>query len=380
MAYAEDSDESEAEHLPAHSVSGVVPARGDLPPDSAPPSTISPRAWRLTPVRTSSIPPPPDEDIARAVLDILLAAAEADGDVCRRETFAIRRLIGDLLGEGPLPKWVEQRITQFDAAQFDLTKTTTILASLSAEQKRHVLELARRVCDANNAYDLEEEQFVLGLVIALGLTKDDVEDLVLNTAPGLNGTAKRLFDIVFSGCFLACSWPLLLGIAGAVKVTSKGPALFAQSRYGKDGREIRVLKFRTMRVQEDGDVVRQACDGDPRITPLGNFLRRTSLDELPQFINVLKGDMSVSGPRPHAIAHNKMYRTQILEYMLRHKVRPGITGWAQVNGWRGETATLDKMVARVACDLEYIRSQTFWMDLRIVWLTIFGKQVRRNAR
>jgi putative colanic acid biosynthesis UDP-glucose lipid carrier transferase len=257
--------------------------------------------------------------------------------------------------------------------------TTRTLASLSVEQKRHVLELTRRVCDANDAYDLPEEQFVLALVIALGLSREEVDDLVLYTAPGLNGVLKRLFDVVFSATFVLLAWPLLLGIGLLVRLTSPGPALFKQKRYGKDGREIRVWKFRTMRVQEDGAVVRQAFDGDPRITPIGRFLRRTSLDELPQFLNVLGGSMSVAGPRPHAVAHNQIYRTQILEYMLRHKVKPGITGWAQVNGWRGQTETLDKMVGRVACDLEYIREQTFWLDLRIVLLTAFGKKVRQNA-
>jgi putative colanic acid biosynthesis UDP-glucose lipid carrier transferase len=134
-----------------------------------------------------------------------------------------------------------------------------------------------------------------------------------------------------------------------------------------------------MRVTEDGDDVEQAKRGDPRVTRLGALLRRTSLDELPQFWNVLKGDMSVVGPRPHALSHNKHYRTQILEYMLRHKVKPGITGWAQVNGWRGETETLDKMVQRVAHDLEYIRRYSFWFDVKIVLLTLLGGRASSNA-
>jgi putative colanic acid biosynthesis UDP-glucose lipid carrier transferase len=134
-----------------------------------------------------------------------------------------------------------------------------------------------------------------------------------------------------------------------------------------------------MRVTEDGIHVKQATYDDPRITRLGAFMRRTSLDELPQFVNVLVGDMSVVGPRPHAVAHNTLYRTKILEYMLRHKVKPGVTGWAQVNGWRGETDTLEKMVQRVAHDLEYIRRQSFFFDVWIIWLTLFGKRVRSNA-
>jgi putative colanic acid biosynthesis UDP-glucose lipid carrier transferase len=178
---------------------------------------------------------------------------------------------------------------------------------------------------------------------------------------------------------LASAWPLLAVLALGVKLTSPGPALFKQSRSGRDGHDIGVLKFRTMRVTENGSDVRQASKNDPRVTRFGAFLRRTSLDELPQFVNVLLGDMSVVGPRPHAVAHNAHYRTKILEYMLRHKVRPGITGWAQVNGFRGETDTVDKMVERVAHDLEYIRRWSLLFDVRIVFLTVFGRGVRKNA-
>jgi len=165
--------------------------------------------------------------------------------------------------------------------------------------------------------------------------------------------------------------PLLAVIALAVKATSPGPVLFRQRRYGLDGREIVVYKFRSMSVLEDGPVVRQATKDDTRVTPLGAFLRRTSLDELPQFINVLQGRMSIVGPRPHAIAHNEMYRKLIKSYMIRHKVRPGITGWAQVNGLRGETETVEKMRARIAYDLDYLRNWSLALDLRIIWKTIF---------
>jgi len=134
-----------------------------------------------------------------------------------------------------------------------------------------------------------------------------------------------------------------------------------------------------MRVMENGPTVVQAQRNDPRITPVGAFLRRTSLDELPQFLNVLGGSMSLVGPRPHAIAHNELYRTKILEYMRRHKVKPGITGWAQVNGLRGETDTLEKMVARVEHDLHYIQRWSFWLDVKIIFLTVFGRKVRQNA-
>ena len=134
-----------------------------------------------------------------------------------------------------------------------------------------------------------------------------------------------------------------------------------------------------MYVQEPNAPVKQARRGDERVTPLGRFLRRTSLDELPQLINVLRGDMSLVGPRPHAVCHNEQYRLLIMEYMLRHKIKPGITGWAQVNGWRGETDTLRKMEYRVEHDLDYIRRWSPWLDLRILWLTVFGHKVRTNA-
>ncbi len=165
--------------------------------------------------------------------------------------------------------------------------------------------------------------------------------------------------------------PLMLAIAAVIKSTSPGPVLFRQRRYGLDGREIVVYKFRTMTVLEDGDQIRQATRGDTRVTRIGAFLRRSSLDELPQFINVLQGRMSVVGPRPHAIAHNELYRRQIKGYMIRHKVKPGITGWAQVNGLRGETDTLEKMQKRIEYDLAYLRHWSLRWDLEIVLRTIF---------
>jgi putative colanic acid biosynthesis UDP-glucose lipid carrier transferase len=164
---------------------------------------------------------------------------------------------------------------------------------------------------------------------------------------------------------------VLAAIAIGVKWTSPGPALFRQRRYGLDGREIVVYKFRSMTVSEDGAVVKQATKNDNRVTPFGAFLRRSSLDELPQFINVLQGRMSIVGPRPHAVAHNEMYRKLVKSYMVRHKVRPGITGWAQVNGLRGETETVEKMKARIEYDLDYLRNWSLSLDLRIIWKTIF---------
>ena len=351
----------------------------ESPEERTPPSSLSPRAHRLTGLRPSSIPPPPEEHLLRALADILLAAGHADGKLCDRELRTVVRLLTDLTGAERLPHWLEQHIAAFDPTTFDLAKTTLVLRDIPPVQRRHVAELVRVVCDANNAFDLEEERFLLGFVLALSLTREDVADLVVHPAPGIDGRTKRMFDVLFAGTAVAVGWPLGLAIALGVRMTSRGPALYKQPRYGQHGQEILVWKFRTMRVSEEGDGVRQATHGDRRVTPLGAFLRRTSLDELPQFVNVLAGTMSVVGPRPHAVAHNRQYRTQILEYMLRHKVKPGITGWAQVNGWRGETDTLEKMIERVAHDIEYIRRYSFAFDLKIIWLTVFGPGARRNA-
>jgi putative colanic acid biosynthesis UDP-glucose lipid carrier transferase len=187
---------------------------------------------------------------------------------------------------------------------------------------------------------------------------------------GPNAALKRISDIVLSAVILVLLSPVMLGIAAAVKLSSPGPVIFRQRRYGLWGQEIMVYKFRSMTVTEDGPVVAQARRNDSRVTPLGAFLRRTSLDELPQFINVLQGRMSIVGPRPHAVAHNEFYRPLIKSYMLRHKVKPGITGWAQVNGYRGETDSLEKMEARIRCDLDYLRNWSLRLDLYIVWRTI----------
>jgi putative colanic acid biosynthesis UDP-glucose lipid carrier transferase len=187
---------------------------------------------------------------------------------------------------------------------------------------------------------------------------------------GLDGVLKRGSDVVFALLILLLISPLLLGIAIAIKLSTRGPVLFKQRRYGLDGQEIVVYKFRSMTVADDGVSVVQARRNDARITPLGAFLRRTSLDELPQFVNVLQGRMSIVGPRPHAVAHNEFYRKQIKGYMVRHKVKPGITGWAQVNGFRGETDTLDKMQGRIDCDLDYLRHWSLALDIQIILRTI----------
>lgn len=196
---------------------------------------------------------------------------------------------------------------------------------------------------------------------------------------GTNALTKRVSDIVLSIVILTLIAPLLVAIAIGVKISSAGPVIFRQKRNGLAGEKITVYKFRSMTTQDNGPVVKQATKGDARVTRFGAFIRRTSLDELPQFINVLQGRMSIVGPRPHAVAHNDEYRQLIKAYMVRHKVRPGITGWAQVNGHRGETNTIEKMRARVEYDLEYLRNWSLSLDMQILVRTIRLVFFDRNA-
>jgi putative colanic acid biosynthesis UDP-glucose lipid carrier transferase len=182
---------------------------------------------------------------------------------------------------------------------------------------------------------------------------------------------KRVEDLVLGSLFLLLSLPVCAIIAVLLKTQSPGPVLFKQYRMGSNGRRFKVYKFRSMEVHTEADgVVTQARQGDPRVTRFGAFLRRTSLDELPQFYNVLQGRMSIVGPRPHALAHNEYYKDVVESYMKRHKVKPGITGWAQVNGLRGGTEDIEKMRLRVEHDLWYIDNWSLWLDLRIIALTV----------
>lgn len=201
----------------------------------------------------------------------------------------------------------------------------------------------------------------------------DIAVLAVCESPivGVDNMMKRLFDIAFSVLFLILMSPIILCIIVGIKISSPGPVLFKQRRYGLDGKEISVYKFRSMKATSNEGEVVQATKRDKRITRFGAFLRKTSLDELPQFINVIQGRMSIVGPRPHAVKHNEMYRKLIKGYMIRHKVRPGITGWAQVSGYRGETETLDKMQTRIDYDLDYLRHWSLRLDIYIIFKTIW---------
>lgn len=197
---------------------------------------------------------------------------------------------------------------------------------------------------------------------------------------GSNRVVKELEDRILGLIILIAILPLICIIALAIRVTSPGPVLFKQRRHGWDGRVINIYKFRTMKVEDDGDgKVLQATRDDPRLTKIGGFLRKTSLDELPQLYNVLQGRMSLVGPRPHAVEHNELYKDKVDQYMLRHMVKPGMTGWAQVNGFRGETDTLYKMQKRIEYDLFYIENWSLWFDLKIILLTIIKGFINKNA-
>lgn len=241
--------------------------------------------------------------------------------------------------------------------------------------------LVKELADSTSSVYIVPDVFTYQLLHSRSDTIMGIPTISIYDSPldGSNAIIKRIEDIVLSTLILIMISPVLLGLALAVKFTSKGPVFFKQNRYGIDGKPIKVWKFRSMNVMEDGAKVTQATKNDSRFTPIGQFIRKTSLDELPQFINVLQGQMSIVGPRPHAVAHNEEYRKLVDGYMLRHKVKPGITGWAQINGWRGETDTLDKMEKRIEFDLEYIRNWSLFFDLKIVFLTIFKGFVNKNA-
>jgi putative colanic acid biosynthesis UDP-glucose lipid carrier transferase len=256
-----------------------------------------------------------------------------------------------------------------------------IYISLPMASQPRILQLLDDLRDTTTSIFFVPDIFLTDLIQGHMESLDGIPLVSVCETPftGLNGIIKRLSDIVLASCILMLISPVMLAIVAGVKLSSPGPVLFRQRRYGLDGRDIVVYKFRSMTVCEDGNVIRQATKNDQRVTKLGAFLRRTSLDELPQFINVLQGRMSVVGPRPHAVAHNEQYRKLIKGYMVRHKVKPGITGWAQVNGCRGETELLEKMQARIDFDLEYLRHWSLKLDLMIVARTVLVVLRDRHA-
>jgi putative colanic acid biosynthesis UDP-glucose lipid carrier transferase len=251
-------------------------------------------------------------------------------------------------------------------------RTDVIFIALPIRHVKRVMNLLDDLRDTTASIYYVPDIFVFDLIQARSGEIQGIPVVAMCETPfyGYRGVAKRLTDIVLSVMILLLLLPLLAVVAVMVKVSSPGPVIFKQRRYGLDGREIAVYKFRTMVVTEDGAQIRQASKTDNRITRIGGVLRRSSLDELPQLINVLQGRMSLVGPRPHAVAHNEEYRKLIKGYMVRHKVLPGITGLAQVNGCRGETAQLEEMEARVNFDLDYLRRWTPMLDIKIILMTV----------
>jgi putative colanic acid biosynthesis UDP-glucose lipid carrier transferase len=249
--------------------------------------------------------------------------------------------------------------------------TDVIFIALPLRHVKRVMDLLDDLRDTTASIYYVPDIFVFDLIQARSSEIHGIPVVAMCETPfyGYRGVMKRLTDIGLSVVILLLFLPLLLLVAILVKVSSPGPVIFKQRRYGLDGQEIAVYKFRTMKVTEDGAQIVQASRADSRITPIGRILRRTSLDELPQLINVLQGRMSLVGPRPHAVAHNEQYRKLIKGYMVRHKVLPGITGLAQVNGCRGETLQLEEMEARVNYDLDYLRRWTPMLDVKIILLT-----------
>ncbi|ROR07719.1 putative colanic acid biosynthesis UDP-glucose lipid carrier transferase [Erwinia sp. JUb26] len=260
-------------------------------------------------------------------------------------------------------------------------KLDRIYIAMSMKDESKIKDIVKRLTDTTCSVLLIPDVFTFNILQSRTEEINGVPVVPLFDTPlnGINMVFKRLEDIIVSSIILLFISVPLLVIACAVKLSSPGPVIFRQIRYGMDGKPIMVWKFRTMSVMENGAKVTQAKQNDPRVTKLGKFLRNTSLDELPQFFNVLFGQMSVVGPRPHAVAHNEQYRSLIEGYMLRHKVKPGITGLAQINGFRGETDTLDKMQKRVDFDLIYIRGWSIWLDLKIIFLTFFKGFVNKAA-
>jgi putative colanic acid biosynthesis UDP-glucose lipid carrier transferase len=288
---------------------------------------------------------------------IELAGFFDDRDLGRLDASGDYRLIGPL---SELPDYVRAKNIHL------------IYLSIPMASQPRILQVLDDLKDTTASIFFVPDMFVTDLIQGRSGSVCGVPVISVCETPftGRNGVAKRFFDITLSIFILLLISPILLGFAIAIKLTSPGPIIFKQRRYGLDGQQILVYKFRSMTVTEDGVSVQQATKNDRRITPLGAFMRKTSVDELPQFVNVLQGRMSIVGPRPHAVAHNEMYRKQIKGYMVRHKVRPGITGWAQVNGFRGETDTLDKMEGRIRYDLAYLRNWSVALDFYIIYRTI----------
>jgi putative colanic acid biosynthesis UDP-glucose lipid carrier transferase len=330
----------------------------------------------------------------------------------RRKGMNGKRVI--LVGYGPAGREMHQRARQQDWFGYDIAAI-----HCSAEEQRYIQDASiARIDDVEgiasfvaerqvheiwltlplSEYDkLQQLQYLLRNALcdirwmpdALGISFTSrrsmnflgmlTVDLNRPESHGLRGVVKDVSDKVIALLVLAALALPFVVIAACIKKSSPGPVFFRQTRHGLNGRKFLIYKFRTMKLHAEHNAVTQATQNDPRVTWIGSFLRRTSIDELPQFINVLKGDMSIVGPRPHALAHNDFYKNELDVYMLRHRVKPGITGWAQINGLRGETDTLDKMEKRVQFDMHYIKNWSLLLDLKIIFWTALKGWTGKNV-
>ena len=330
----------------------------------------------------------PDRSIAQRY--IIIGANDVGLELARRiaQSHGAGKFLGffDYRSAGRLNTDLDNPVTgncsAHDFAEFVRANSITrVYLALPMSPAPRIEELLKELRDTTASIYFVPNLFAFDLVQARCVEINGMPVFSICDSPlhGMSGFWKRAFDLLLACVLLLLGWPALLAVALAIKLSSPGPVLFKQRRYGLNGEEILVYKFRSMTVCEDGTVVAQAIQSDRRVTRLGAFLRRTSFDELPQIFNVLEGKMSFVGPRPHAVAHNEEFRKLISGYMIRHKVRPGITGWAQVNGLRGETSTVEIMRRRVQYDLDYLKNWSLALDLKIIARTAVTVLQGRNA-
>jgi putative colanic acid biosysnthesis UDP-glucose lipid carrier transferase len=334
---------------------------------------IAPRVFRFQSVASAIVVGVTDTSLSIVstlnddpLSDLKVRALFDDRSLDRLPTFTNINLLGDIAS---VPEYVRANFIR------------TIYVCLPMTSQPRILKLLDEIRDTTASVYFVPDVFLFDLMQARVDSVGGVPVLAVCESPfhGTVGMMKRWSDIIVAFLAVLLLSPIMVVAAFAVKFTSKGPILFKQKRYGLDGREIEIWKFRSMHIHQEQNVVTQATKGDQRLSPVGAFLRKSSIDELPQFFNVLQGRMSVVGPRPHAVSHNEIYRKIISGYMIRHKVKPGITGWAQVNGARGETETVEKMEKRVEYDLHYLRHWSVKFDFIIMCKTVLAVFKAPNA-
>jgi putative colanic acid biosynthesis UDP-glucose lipid carrier transferase len=283
---------------------------------------------------------------------------------------------------GPLPDGAQVLGSVVDVVQYVHDNAVAVVfVMLPEEGAKRAMRVVEELGDTTASVYCVPDFYLFNLMDAQVSEVEGVPVLQVAESPffGVDGVLKQIIDFSFAGVVVLLLWPLMLAIAIAIKLDSPGPVLFRQTRYGLNGQRFWVNKFRTMTIGDRDKEFDQVRAADPRVTRVGRFLRRTSLDELPQFWNVLRGEMSVVGPRPHPVAMNEHYRKAVKRYMVRHKVKPGLTGWAQIHGLRGETADLQRIEERIRYDLDYIRHWSPWLDVRIIVMTVVIVLRDRNA-